>query len=167
MKKATRRPRGGTDWGSVPEAVSARMAKVRSRGTAPEKRLIAFLQARGLVFGLNAKDLPGCPDIVFRRKKVAVFVNGCFWHGHPGCARAKLPKTNNERWHQKVVANVRRDRRVRATLREDGWSALTIWECMMQPEELERFHSRLTRKLHRGDSITIPKDAISRHGAGM
>jgi DNA mismatch endonuclease (patch repair protein) len=147
--KSMSRARKPSAWGRVPARVSARMAKVRSHGTAPELRLIEFVTRRGLRFSFHADDLPGRPDVVFRRRKVAVFVHGCFWHGHTGCPRAKLPQTNPEKWRLKMESNTRRDRRVSMRLRSQGWSVLTVWECRMRDKDLRQFYARLTRKFHR------------------
>jgi DNA mismatch endonuclease, patch repair protein len=122
---------------------------VRSSGTAAEQRLASFLSAQKLRFTLNVRDLPGCPDVVFRRRKVAVFVNGCFWHGHSGCSRAKLPTTNADRWRTKIHTNKSRDRRVAGELRAAGWSVLTVWECSLGEKGLALFYTRLSRALAR------------------
>jgi len=124
------------------------MAKVRSRGTAPELRVASYLSSKSLKFKTNVGELPGRPDIVFFRRKVVVFVHGCFWHGHRGCERAKLPKTNKKTWASKISVNLRRDRRVTLQLRRAGWSVLTVWECKLGPRELDRFYGRLRRKLN-------------------
>ncbi|MBI2748339.1 MAG: DNA mismatch endonuclease Vsr [Burkholderiales bacterium] len=136
-------------WGQVPVHVSARMAKVRSLRTAPELRLIEFVKRQGRRFTMHADDLPGRPDVVFRREKVAVFVHGCFWHGHSGCYRAKIPRTNRQKWRLKIESNVKRDRRVVVRLRAEGWSVLTVWECQTRGRDLSQFYARLTRKLRR------------------
>lgn len=136
-------------WGRVPIEVSTRMAKVRSRGTEPELRVTNALREQGLLFEINASDLLGRPDVVFRREKVAVFVHGCFWHGHANCPRAKLPATNAAKWESKISTNARRDRRVAGSLRKQGWSVLTVWECNLTAPALARFHLRLVRALRR------------------
>ena len=105
------------------------MRSVRSEGTAPEEaaRLVARLS--GVPFRVNARDLPGSPDVVFPTEKVALFVNGCFWHRHR-CARGRVePRTNAEFWAEKFARNVRRDAIARRRLREMGWKVETIWEC--------------------------------------
>lgn len=136
-------------WGSVPAPVSRRMAKVRRRDTGPEQQLMRFLIADGVAFERHATHLPGSPDIVFRRHKVAVFVHGCFWHGHAGCRRAQLPAANLLAWQRKIEANVRRDRRVVRALRAMGWSVLIVWACNMRAAGLSRFRSSLLRRLGR------------------
>lgn len=143
-------PKGGqvkSTWGAVPQAVARRMSRVRSAGTNAELRVSDFLSQRGMRFAVNVSDLPGKPDLVFRRRKVAVFIHGCFWHGHQNCRRSKLPATNTDAWRLKVLANTRRDRRSAVALRRAGWSVLTIWECDLSDEGLTRFHARLLRIL--------------------
>lgn len=122
----TRRRGRGYVLTTVPsETRSRNMAAIRSRDTKPEIRLRKALFAAGLRFRLKVK-IAGSPDIVFLRKKIAVFVDGCFWHGCPKCY--KKPVTNQEFWAQKVEENRRRDREVDARLEEDGWSVIRIWE---------------------------------------
>jgi DNA mismatch endonuclease (patch repair protein) len=83
----------------------------------------------GYRFRLHRRDLPGSPDLVFSRRKMAVFVHGCFWHRHPGCSRATTPKTRTEFWVGKFKRNVERDAEVERSLRAQGWDVLTVWEC--------------------------------------
>jgi DNA mismatch endonuclease (patch repair protein) len=134
-------------WGDVAKAVSARMSKVRSTGTEPERRVVELLQQQGLNPDLHVSDLPGRPDIVFQNQRIAVFVHGCFWHGHAGCRRAALPQNNREMWVAKIQANIRRDRRVSRALRSAGWSVLTIWECQRSEKDACNFLGRLRRKM--------------------
>lgn len=108
---------------------SAIMSAVRSRGTKPEKALTAALRRLGFKPERNPKDLPGSPDAVLRRRRVAFFVNGCFWHGHRGCRRSSLPTTNRAFWRRKVALNVRRDARATSSLRMRGWHVFTFWTC--------------------------------------
>jgi DNA mismatch endonuclease (patch repair protein) len=105
------------------------MAKVRSTDTAPELRVRKAAHAVGLRFRLHRRDLPGTPDLVFPRHKLAVFVHGCFWHQHPECRRASMPATRSEFWSEKFAKNVARDRAAMAALAEKNWTALVIWEC--------------------------------------
>lgn len=114
---------------TVDPARSAQMARIKGRDTKPEMRVRRALHAAGLRYRLQARELPGRPDIVFRRARLAIFVHGCFWHRHPGCKHARTPKSRLDFWEPKLSANVDRDRRHEDELRAAGWSVLTIWEC--------------------------------------
>ncbi|HET8888710.1 MAG TPA: very short patch repair endonuclease [Candidatus Angelobacter sp.] len=106
------------------------MSRVPSRGTKPEQRVCEALIAAGMRFSKHRSNLPGNPDVVFTRRRLAVFVNGCFWHWH-GCARCRMPATNRHYWKQKIDRNVQRDKQHRAELHRRGWRYLTIWECQL------------------------------------
>jgi DNA mismatch endonuclease (patch repair protein) len=110
-------------------ARSGLMSRIRSEGTGPELLVEAAVRRLRLRFETHARDLPGRPDLVLRRRKVAVFVHGCFWHRHEGCAKSRTPKSNVGFWTAKLDANVRRDKRAARRLRADGWRVLTVWEC--------------------------------------
>lgn len=105
------------------------MALVRSRDTKPEMRVRKALHAAGLRYRLHDRRLPGSPDLVFPSRRVALFVHGCFWHRHEGCAAARLPKSRLEFWGPKLAGNVLRDQRQREALEADGWTVLVMWEC--------------------------------------
>lgn len=108
-----------------PETRSAVMSRIKGKGTGPERLLEDALLTRGGDFERHARDLPGRPDFVFRSSRVAVFVDGDFWHGHRFAEwRMKLA----EKWELKIAGNITRDRRNRRALRAAGWSVLTIWE---------------------------------------
>lgn len=117
---------------TVSEARSRTMRAVRSINTAPELRLRRALHAAGTRYRLHAPDLPGKPDIVFRRARVAVFVHGCFWHRHPGCKRASTPATRLDYWLPKFERNVARDQLQREALESTGWKVVTLWECELR-----------------------------------
>jgi DNA mismatch endonuclease (patch repair protein) len=112
------------------------MSRVRGKHTKPEWIVRRAAHARGLRFRLHRKDLPAHPDLVFPKYRVALFVHGCFWHRHPGCAKASMPKSRTEFWQDKFDANVARDARSEAELRALGWRVLTIWECETKRPEL-------------------------------
>lgn len=101
------------------------MRNIRSKDTLPEKKLAKALKAQKLYFAQYVKTLPGKPDIVFRRKKVAVFVDSDFWHGHP--KRFIKPKTNPGYWLPKIARNKQRDKKVNRKLRKNGWKVVRIW----------------------------------------
>ncbi len=105
------------------------MAAVHSKDTKPELAIRKLLFSLGYRFRLQRKDLPGRPDIVLPRFKLAIFVNGCFWHRHEGCKLASTPKSRVEFWQEKFARNVARDQRNYAALKEMGWQVLVIWEC--------------------------------------
>ena len=111
------------------------MRAVKSQDTAPELVVRRMLHAAGFRYRLHPGDLPGRPDIVFRRKKKAIFVHGCFWHGHPCPRGGRAPKTNTEYWKEKIQRNERRDRKAVESLRLMGWAVLVIWECEMADVE--------------------------------
>ena len=111
------------------------MSRVAGRNTSPEMRVRRIAHGMGLRFRLHRKDLPGKPDLVFPKHKTVIFVNGCFWHRHPGCGKASTPKSNTEFWQSKFNANCARDARVMARLTEMGWRVEVIWECETRKDE--------------------------------
>jgi len=128
------------------EARSRLMSKVRGKDTAPEMAVRRFLHAAGLRYRLHDRTLPGRPDLVFKSRRVAVFVHGCFWHQHVGCPRAKLPTTRASFWRQKMETNAARDRRSIRRLRSMGWRALVVWECEIGERSLRRLHGRIVAR---------------------
>lgn len=113
----------------TPEQRSSMMSRIRRRDTQAELAVRSYLHRTGLRFKLNDQTLPGSPDIVLPKFRCAVFVNGCFWHRHPGCPFATTPATRTEFWQAKFAMNVARDRRVHEELLRSGWQPLVIWEC--------------------------------------
>lgn len=112
-----------------PSQRSAAMRAVRSANTSPELAVRRAAHALGLRFRLHRADLPGKPDLVFPSRKTALFVHGCFWHGHDCPRGARSPKTNREYWTAKIARNTARDERHRMSLEALGWRAVSIWEC--------------------------------------
>lgn len=110
------------------------MSRVRSRDTVPELVVRRALHAAGYRFRLHRRDLPGCPDIVLVRRRVAIFVNGCFWHQHEDCPKAALPVQNRTFWKKKLAANRQRDARNDAALVKLGWTVVVIWECELKAD---------------------------------
>lgn len=127
----------------TPEARSRLMAAIRGKDTGPELLVRRLLHSMGYRFRLHRRDLPGTPDIVLPGRRKAIFVHGCFWHGHPGCRFATRPATRPEFWAEKIARNQRRDRIAAVRLRRLGWSVATIWECSLRRPE------HLTARLHR------------------
>lgn len=124
---------------------SQQMRLVRSKNTRPEMVVRKAVWGMGYRYRLHTPDVPGRPDIVFRKRRKAIFVHGCFWHRHDGCVRNRTPKTRVYFWKKKFRENVARDRHVRNKLLRRGWKILVIWECMSEKRAaLEaRLHSFL------------------------
>ena len=123
-----------------PEKRSQNMSAIRSKNTKPEVYLRKLLFAQGYRYRIADKSVPGHPDIFLRKYNTAIFVNGCFWHRHPGCKFAYTPKSRVEFWQKKFDDNVRRDSVVKAELLEHGIKLLTVWECAirrMQRDKIE------------------------------
>jgi DNA mismatch endonuclease (patch repair protein) len=117
-----------------PQKRSSVMRRVKSRDTGPEKTVRRLLTGLGARYRLHRKDLPGNPDVVMPGRRLALFVHGCFWHGHD-CARgSRAPKQNADYWQAKIGRNRARDTASTAALRAAGWRVETIWECEMKDE---------------------------------
>lgn len=108
------------------------MRAVHSKGTSAEQKCERLLRSLRISFARHVSDLPGQPDFVLSSSRVAVFVNGCFWHAHKNCKYAMLPTSNVHYWREKIHRNQRRDRRVRDALRRAGWRTAVIWECRLR-----------------------------------
>ncbi|WP_284354731.1 very short patch repair endonuclease [Pseudomonas putida] len=122
----------------TPEQRHLNMSCIRGRDTKPEMLIRQGLHARGFRYRLQDRKLPGRPDLVFPRHHVAVFVHGCFWHGHD-CQLFKLPATRQDFWATKIASNRTRDERATMALLELGWRVATIWECSIRgPSKLTR-----------------------------
>jgi DNA mismatch endonuclease (patch repair protein) len=110
------------------------MQAVRRSGTGPELALQCNLRRLRLRFSSHPRNLPGTPDIVFRRRRVAVFVHGCFWHRHKGCRLATMPRSNVAYWEAKFAANQERDRRKVLELKKLGWRPIIVWQCEIEAD---------------------------------
>jgi DNA mismatch endonuclease (patch repair protein) len=108
------------------------MRAVKGRDTKPEITLRKQLHALGYRYRLNAKDLPGKPDLVFPKYKAVLFVHGCFWHGHKCKRGARQPKQNADYWKEKIARNKARDKKNAAALEKLGWRVITVWECELK-----------------------------------
>ena len=113
------------------------MSHIRSKATKPEMAVRRWLWAHGYRYRLNVKSVPGKPDIVMRKYRTAIFVNGCFWHGHEGCKQFVLPKTNTDFWQNKIESNRTRDQKNYDTLINAGWQVIVLWQCKLTKHELE------------------------------
>jgi DNA mismatch endonuclease (patch repair protein) len=121
------------------------MAAVHSKDTGPEIAVRRLVYGMGYRYRLHAKDLPGHPDLVFRRRRKILFVHGCFWHRHKRCRYASTPKSRMAFWNAKFAANLARDRRNARELKKRGWRILTVWQCQLRnPNNLaKRIHEFL------------------------
>ena len=119
------------------------MAAIRGKNTKPELLVRQICHAQGFRFRLHRKDLPGKPDLVFPKYNAAIFVNGCFWHGHDCKRGARTPKANRAYWEQKIARNRARDADAVQALEATGWRTLVVWECELRddalPERLAQF----------------------------
>ena len=137
------------------------MSQIHSKDTTPEKRVRQWLWKHGYRYRLNVKGVPGKPDIVMRKYRTAIFVNGCFWHGHfvqfimhnaqctiEDSACCKIPKTNREFWVAKIQRNQERDQKNYEILSENGWQVIVLWECQLKPKKLEQTMLQVEIQLH-------------------
>ena len=132
----------------TPQQRHKNMAAIHSLDTKPEMVVRRWLWKRGFRYRLNYKRLPGHPDLVLRKYKTCIFINGCFWHGHEGCKYYTVPKTNTEFWVNKVQRNKERDERVKHELNAMGWNCITVWECELKPAKREATLQSLTFTLN-------------------
>ena len=116
----------------TPDQRHRNMAAIHSASTKPELKLRQALWRLGFRYLVNDKRLPGKPDIVLPKYRTAIFVHGCFWHGHNGCKYYTVPKTNTEFWTEKVARNQQRDQEVWRQLEAKGWSVIITWECQLK-----------------------------------
>lgn len=136
--------RQATSFGGLSR--SELMSRVRSRGNATtELRMVAVLRSNGLSGWRRHARLLGSPDFTWRKERVALFIDGCFWHGHD-CGRNLTPRTNASFWQEKIRGNAARDRAVSRELRRQGWSVIRVWECQLKKAP-ERTVHRLRRAL--------------------
>jgi DNA mismatch endonuclease, patch repair protein len=131
----------------TPEQRSAVMRKVPGRNSSAELKVRRLLRALGVGYRLHRKDLPGSPDIVMAGRRLAVFVHGCFWHGHDCRRGARAPKAHADYWSAKIARNKERDARVQAELTALGWRPVVVWECELKDEATLR--ARFARLLEK------------------
>lgn len=117
---------------------SRMMSGIRSKDTKPEMTVRRFLHAKGFRYRLHVRDLPGSPDLVLPKYRVAILVHGCFWHRHHGCRFATTPASNAERWRLKFQTNIDRDIQKLASLQTAGWRVIVVWECELKRDPVTR-----------------------------
>ena len=125
------------------------MSRIRSKDTKPELIVRRYLHSHGYRYRINVKQLPGTPDIVLRKYKTVIFINGCFWHGHEGCRYFIMPKSNTVFWKKKIDRNKERDIEKRIQLRKLGWHTIIIWECELKPNNKTTTLQALDRTLNK------------------
>lgn len=141
---------------------SQRMRGIGRRNTKPEIELRKLLWSRGLRYRCNVAGLPGTPDLVNRHQGWAIFVNGCFWHGHCGCKRATIPKRNTEFWEEKIAANRQRDAAKIDALRQLGLEAVTVWECEIEKIGITGFNQACPQLFTLLDRLNTQRQATEK-----
>ncbi|MBT5531265.1 MAG: DNA mismatch endonuclease Vsr [Cytophagia bacterium] len=123
------------------------MGKIKAKDTGPEMVVRKFLHGKGFRYSLCSSKLPGKPDIVLKKYKIVINVNGCFWHGHKNCKYYVIPKTRTEWWQNKINNTVERDRMNTQKLEKNGWKVIVIWGCKLKPKERTKSLEKLIRDI--------------------
>ena len=142
---------------------SRMMAGIRSKNTKPEMTVRRYLHARGFRYRLHARDLPGSPDLVLPKYRVAILVHGCFWHRHTRCRFATTPVSNVERWNVKFQANVDRDAKKITLLKKAGWRVIVVWECELRlnaADRLDRLAQEIIQQNNQSDLLSTPEELL-------
>ena len=126
-----------------PDKRSWNMSRIKGENTTPEIKVRSFLHKSGLRFRLNQKNIFGKPDIVLKKYKTVIFVDGCFWHRHKNCKYAYTPKSRKDFWKEKFQNNVSRDQLVNSELIKNGWNVIRIWECQISDKHLKKIVSQI------------------------
>ncbi len=147
----------------TPEQRSRCMATVKGKDTKPEMIVRKYLFSRGLRYRVNNRKLPGSPDIVLKKYKTVVFIDGCFWHGHENCKYFRLPKSNGDFWRHKIAMNIARDYANNVNLKLAGWRVIRIWECEIRTiakreENLNHLYASITGTQNVGHYQTYETD---------
>ena len=134
----------------TPAQRSYNMSRIRSRNTNPERAVRHALWHKGYRYRLNDRRLPGTPDLVLPKYRVVIFINGCFWHGHRGCSKYVVPKTNEAFWRDKIARNIARDELNAQRLDTLAWTVITVWECELSKKNLDATITRIEADLKAG-----------------
>lgn len=126
---------------------SYNMSRIKGKNTKPEMLVRKFLHSQGFRYNLHSPTLPGRPDIVLPKYKTAIFINGCFWHGHKNCKYFILPKTRSDWWANKINTNIVNDSKKSSLLKKEGWKVIRIWECDLKPKKIDKTLKRLIKSL--------------------
>ena len=136
------------------------MAKVKGKNTKPEIYVRKYLFSKGFRYRINDPRYPGRPDIVLPKYRTAIFVHGCFWHGHKDCKYARLPSTNREFWGDKIRTNIERDKRNIELLEQEGWKVIVVWQCELRNRQLRE--ERMKRLVEEIKANREPSDRSPR-----
>ena len=140
----------------TPEQRFVCMSHNRAKDTGPELLLRHALWRKGFRYRVNDKRLPGSPDIVLPRYRTAIFIHGCFWHGHKGCKHYAVPKTNRDFWIKKVIRNQERDQEVWRQLEAEGWFVIIVWECQLKKAKLSETVDSMSNEIRQnGNSFQL------------
>lgn len=151
----------------VSEAVHRSMQGNKRSDTKPELLMRRELRAAGYPgYRLQWKKVPGHPDIAYPGRKVAIFINGCFWHHHEGCKYATTPKSNVEYWTAKFKRNMERDREIEQELENMGWRVVVVWECELKKDKLASTVEYVVEQLHEADAEIAAEKAAKRRPGG-
>ena len=148
----------------TPEQRFKCMSHNRAKNTGPEMLLRHCLWRLGFRYRLNAKDLPGRPDMVLPKYRTAIFVHGCFWHGHKDCKYYTIPKTNTDFWVAKVARNKERDQEVWRKLEAKGWYVIIVWECQLKKEKLEETIEKVSAEIMKNGEAYVSMKVARRNG---
>ena len=129
------------------------MSHNRAKNTGPELYLRYALWHQGFRYRINDKRLPGRPDVVLPKYRTAIFVHGCFWHGHKDCKNYTVPKTNTDFWVAKVARNQERDQEVWRMLEAKGWNVIIVWECQLKKANLKETVDMVSAKIARNGEV--------------
>jgi DNA mismatch endonuclease (patch repair protein) len=129
------------------EQRSYNMSRIKSRDTKPEMLVRKFLHANRFRYKLHDRSLSGKPDIVLPKYKTVIFIHGCFWHAHKNCKYFNLPKTRKDWWENKLNTNVLNDAKAIKALKKDGWKIITVWQCKLKKDKVEKTLEALLKKL--------------------
>ena len=121
-----------------PEQRSHIMQQIKGKNTKPEMIVRKYLFSKGFRYRVNVRHLPGKPDIALRKYHTAIFIHGCFWHGHEDCKLASHPQTNKEFWEAKIARNKSRDIETREKLKAMGWNTIVVWECQLRKADIRQ-----------------------------
>ena len=132
----------------TPEQRRYNMSRIHGKDTKPEELVRKYLFSRGFRYRKNDPRFPGKPDIVFPKYKTVIFVNGCFWHRHPLCKYAAVPKTNAEFWQKKLDTNVANDKKHYKELEDMGWNVIVIWECQLKKAQFSQTMDQVIQELN-------------------